>query len=141
MSTATAPKFVVGDLVWAKMKGFSPWPGKIVEPTSANLKRPAGQYKNKSIQCVYFFGSNNYAWIPEDAIKPYTEHKEQNVKLNKSHTFKEAIEKIEEYIATGGKSLNLDGNTGIAADGNNTDADGKGEFLFLLVFPSKCSLH
>ena len=25
----TAHKFRIGDPVWAKMKGFSPWPGKV----------------------------------------------------------------------------------------------------------------
>jgi hypothetical protein len=29
-------KFRIGDPVWAKMKGFSPWPGKVI---LAKLKR------------------------------------------------------------------------------------------------------
>jgi hypothetical protein len=33
-------KFRVGDPVWAKMKGFSPWPGRVVVPPS-EVKRPA----------------------------------------------------------------------------------------------------
>ena len=32
--------FRVGDGVWAKMKGFSAWPGKIEIPTDG-MKRPA----------------------------------------------------------------------------------------------------
>ena len=100
-STSSGPKYSVGDLVWAKMKGFSPWPGKIVDPSSANMRRPPGNFKAKATQCVYFFGSNNFAWIQEDAIKPYKEFKEQYCKSNKSHAFKEAIEKMEEYIKKG----------------------------------------
>ncbi|XP_074593387.1 nucleosome-destabilizing factor [Brevipalpus obovatus] len=102
MKTETiGSKFNIGDLVWAKMKGFSPWPGKVVPPHE-NMKRPPGNYKNKPIQCVYFFGSNNYAWIQEDAIKPYPDMKEAYSKLNKSNAFKEALDKIEEYIKSGG---------------------------------------
>lgn len=86
--------FQVGDLVWAKMKGFSPWPGKIVNPTK-DVKRPA--YK-KPMQCVFFFGTDNYAWIPEDAIKPYEAFKEQLIKQYKSPMFRDAIEAIEDYI-------------------------------------------
>jgi len=33
--------FRVGDPVWAKMKGFSPWPGKVCLPPT-DCKRPAG---------------------------------------------------------------------------------------------------
>ncbi|GAB6031753.1 hypothetical protein CHUAL_010166 [Chamberlinius hualienensis] len=86
--------FNVGDLVWAKMKGFSPWPGKIVNPTK-DVKRPA--YK-KPMQCVFFFGTDNYAWIPDESIKPYEAFKEQYSKQNKSLMFKEAVEAIEDYI-------------------------------------------
>lgn len=32
--------FRVGDAVWAKMKGFAAWPGKIEIPTDG-MKRPA----------------------------------------------------------------------------------------------------
>ena len=31
----------IGDPVWAKMKGFSPWPGKVCLPPT-DCKRPAG---------------------------------------------------------------------------------------------------
>lgn len=95
-------KFNIGDLVWAKMKGFSPWPGKVVPPHE-NMKKPPGNYKSKPIQCVYFFGSDNFAWIQEDAIKPYKEMKEQFSKLNKSNPFKEALDRIEDYIKSGCK--------------------------------------
>ena len=101
MSASAAPKFQVGDLVWAKMKGFSPWPGKLVDSSQTTLRKPPGNLRSKVNQCVYFFGSNNFAWIPEDSIKPYAEFKDQNIKLNKSNSFKEAITVIEEYIRRG----------------------------------------
>ena len=34
----TAHKFRIGDPVWAKMKGFSPWPGKVSQ-TSTDYRR------------------------------------------------------------------------------------------------------
>ncbi|KAL1434058.1 hypothetical protein MTO96_012049 [Rhipicephalus appendiculatus] len=62
-----ATKYNIGDPVWAKMKGFSPWPGKVANPTK-EVKRPA---LKKPMHCIFFFGTNNYAWIQEDQIKPY----------------------------------------------------------------------
>ena len=100
-STASAPKYQLGDLVWAKMKGFTPWPGKLVEPNNTTLKKPPGNLKSDVSHCVYFFGSNNYAWIPEASIKPYAEFKDANIKLNKSKSFKEAIQLIDDFISQG----------------------------------------
>ncbi|XP_063987731.1 cytokine-like nuclear factor N-PAC [Diachasmimorpha longicaudata] len=91
--------YKVGDLVWAKMKGFSPWPGRVSNP-SKDLKKPSHS-KKSPIYCIFFFGTNNYGWIEESNMKSYREHKETCMKLNKSAAFKDAIEAIEEFIAKG----------------------------------------
>jgi 3-hydroxyisobutyrate dehydrogenase len=74
------------------MKGFSYWPGKVVNPTK-DLQRPG---LKKPMQCIFFFGTKNYAWIPDDLIRPYEEHKDQFCK-NKSSSFQDAVEEVEEY--------------------------------------------
>ncbi|KAK7872566.1 hypothetical protein R5R35_013794 [Gryllus longicercus] len=94
-----AEMFKIGDLVWAKMKGFSPWPGLVSNPTK-DLKRPTS--KKSAQQCIFFFGTNNYAWIEEANIKPYFEYRERLVKSNKSGAFKDALDAIEEYIKNNG---------------------------------------
>ncbi|KAI5733366.1 hypothetical protein M8J76_011024 [Diaphorina citri] len=92
--------FKIGDLVWAKMKGFPPWPGKVsVPPSDIATKKP-----KKPSSCIYFFGSKNYAWIEDNFIKPYQEHKETLEKSNKSVSFKEACAAIEDYIANRGEN-------------------------------------
>lgn len=91
--------FKLGDLVWAKMKGFSPWPGRVSVP-SKDLKKPANTKKGP-VQCIFFFGTNNYAWIEESHIKPYQKYKDTLVKSSKSGAFKDAVEAIEEFIAKG----------------------------------------
>lgn len=101
MSGTTAPKYQVGDLVWGKLKGYSPWPGKITDPSHTSLKKPPGNLRGKVNHCVYFFGSNNFGWLPEDAIKPYQEFKETNLKLCKTKAFQAAVEIIDDYIARG----------------------------------------
>ncbi|CAN8032670.1 unnamed protein product [Ixodes persulcatus] len=91
-----ATKYNIGDPVWAKMKGFSPWPGKVANPTK-DVKRPA---LKKPMQCIFFFGTNNYAWIQEDQIQPYEGKKDQLSKSSKTASFKEAVEAIEDYVKT-----------------------------------------
>jgi len=86
----------LGDLVWAKMKGFSPWPGKIASPPKdlKRISKPPG----KTASCVFFFGTDNFAWIEDFNIKPYHEFKDQFTKACKSRAFIEACQAIEQYI-------------------------------------------
>ncbi|XP_028137445.1 cytokine-like nuclear factor N-PAC isoform X2 [Diabrotica virgifera virgifera] len=86
----------VGDLVWAKMKTFSPWPARVVQP-GPNTPSKTGK---KDMHWVYFFGSKNYAWIESSNVKPYEEYKDKFISSNKSSTtsqFKKAIVEIEEF--------------------------------------------
>lgn len=77
------------------MKGFSPWPGKISDPPLELRKAPK---KNVATQCIYFFGTRNYAWIEEQNIKPYLPYKDDLLKTSKTGAFRDAVEQIEEYI-------------------------------------------
>ncbi|XP_063365953.1 cytokine-like nuclear factor N-PAC isoform X2 [Cydia amplana] len=98
-------EYKLGDLVWAKMKGFSPWPGRVAIPTPELSKPP----KKSAVQCIFFFGTNNYAWIEDNNIKPYQEFKEQLIKSCKTAAFKEAVSQIEEYIVNPEKFGDIDG--------------------------------
>jgi len=82
--------------VWAKMKGFSPWPGKVCMPPP-DVKRPAIK---KQMHCVNFFGTNDFAWIEEFSIKDYLEFKDQFVKSKQNKQMALAIEQIEKYLKT-----------------------------------------
>ncbi|KAK2165560.1 hypothetical protein LSH36_48g00033 [Paralvinella palmiformis] len=85
--------FKTGDLVWAKMKGFPAWPGKLIDPK--NDKKTEKRPKNKHF--VFFYGSENYAWIPEEQIWSYMTHKDKFILTNRvPRGFKEAVESIED---------------------------------------------
>nr|XP_027232837.1 putative oxidoreductase GLYR1 homolog [Penaeus vannamei] len=86
--------YKLGDLVWAKMKGFSPWPGKII-PARENVKKPS----KKNCHFIYFFGSENYAWIESANVKPYFQYKNRLMNANKTTPFKDAVGAIEQYIS------------------------------------------
>uniref|UniRef100_UPI00398F120C cytokine-like nuclear factor N-PAC isoform X2 n=1 Tax=Pristiophorus japonicus TaxID=55135 RepID=UPI00398F120C len=83
----------VGDLVWGKLGGYPPWPGKIVNPPK-DLKKPRG----KKCFFVKFFGTEDHAWIKVDQLKSYQLHKEEMVKITKGKRFQQAVDAVEEFI-------------------------------------------
>ncbi|KAL5012099.1 hypothetical protein ScPMuIL_010650 [Solemya velum] len=90
-----ADKFKVGDLVWAKMKGFPAWPGRVIQP-KAEVKKPSNK---KNSRFVFFFGSENYAWIPEDTIWSYARNRDRFTLASRiPKGFKEALEAIEDAL-------------------------------------------
>lgn len=102
-------KYKIGDPVWSKMRGYIPWPSRIAAPYESSLenKTPA-KAKHIPSYLVYFFGSNNFAWMPEDTIKPYEEFKDKNKNGGKQPSFKQGVKLIEEYCNTGGQEKLLD---------------------------------
>ncbi|XP_002738027.1 uncharacterized protein LOC100367134 [Saccoglossus kowalevskii] len=90
-----AAKFNLGDLVWAKLSSFPAWPGKVVRPMK-NVKKPTGK---KPVHFIFFFGTQDYAWVKDDNLKPYVEYKEKLSKAAKGIRFQRAIEAIEDVIS------------------------------------------
>lgn len=120
---SSEPLYKFGDPVWSKMRGFCAWPSRIGDPSESALKNNLSdkQKGSKPSYLVYFFGSNNWAWMPEDTIKPYGTDTEKMEKGSKSVQFKQGLQQIKDYIAQGGKdSLTLP-NSGGAIQNNNND--------------------
>ncbi|KAL4246596.1 hypothetical protein ABKN59_008780 [Abortiporus biennis] len=66
--------YEIRDVVLAKVRGFPPWPGMIVNPESVppNVakERPNGKSKKGTWYCVRFFPDGDYAWmVPKDISK------------------------------------------------------------------------
>lgn len=121
----TEAKFSIGDPVWSKMKGYCPWPSRIANPNESTLKNNDKTKTNKPSYLVYFFGSNNFAWMSEDTIKPYEEFKEKNKNGAKNVQFKQGIKQIEEYIANGGQKELIEATSAINQDNPASPASGK----------------
>ncbi|CAL8079547.1 unnamed protein product [Orchesella dallaii] len=103
----TEQEIKIGDLVWAKMKGWSPWPGKVCSPTP-ELMKSKSKTTNKNQYCIWFFGTNNYAWIEEHSIKDYEQYKDRLSKTCKNAAFKEACTAIEDYITRKAAGIDVD---------------------------------
>ncbi|CAH1778132.1 unnamed protein product [Owenia fusiformis] len=76
------------------MKGFPAWPGKVIEPKPEIKVR-----SKKNHQFVFFFGSENYAWVPNESIWLYPEHKSRFTLTSRiPKGFKEAMESVEDIL-------------------------------------------
>lgn len=93
--------FKIGDVVWTKMRGYCPWPSRIASPYESSLRNTEAEKSKtpKPYYLVYFFGSNNYAWMSEETLKPYKEYEvEYKKKGKKNQQFKKGLEAIELYM-------------------------------------------
>ncbi|GIX73358.1 putative oxidoreductase GLYR1 homolog [Caerostris extrusa] len=77
----------VGDLVWAKMKSFPPWPAQIVVPPEDAKNRKGKHY-------VFFFGSKNYAWIKTEDINHHDEQLIPPPGKKRTLLFQNAVDEI-----------------------------------------------
>ncbi|KAH7913286.1 hypothetical protein BJ138DRAFT_969298, partial [Hygrophoropsis aurantiaca] len=74
------------DIVLAKVRGYPPWPGMVVDPGSAPSgvvkERPSG--KKTSFYCVRFFPAGDYAWLVSKDISKLQPHEIQAY-INEPH--------------------------------------------------------
>ncbi|KAI8992925.1 hypothetical protein BD414DRAFT_412571 [Trametes punicea] len=70
--------YEVRDIVLAKVRGFPPWPGMIVDPDTVPeavaRERPNGKSKKGNWYCVRFFPAGDYAWIVPKDISRLQQH-------------------------------------------------------------------
>ncbi|PCH35978.1 hypothetical protein WOLCODRAFT_28250 [Wolfiporia cocos MD-104 SS10] len=71
---AKEQSYDVRDVVLAKVRGYPPWPGMIVDPDSVpenvQNERPNAKTKKGNWYCVRFFPAGDYAWmVPKDISK------------------------------------------------------------------------
>lgn len=69
-------KFRKGEIVWAKVKGFPWWPGKI-DSVSLKNKQTAREDLNKSSDYFYsidFFGDNSHIELPSDKVENFNDN-------------------------------------------------------------------
>ncbi|DAZ98252.1 TPA: hypothetical protein N0F65_008937 [Lagenidium giganteum] len=65
-----------GNIVWAKMVGFPYWPGVVADPRKLppKVREQAGKFVDSKL-CVYFYMTNNFAWILYKNVESWDDNK------------------------------------------------------------------
>jgi len=81
----------VGSLVWAKMKGYPPWPAIVVpDPSSGRFKewKKGGEWRH----VLFLEYRNEVAWLPLNQLKHFSIKGEAKVKKGNKKTLVKAVE-------------------------------------------------
>ncbi|TFK19285.1 hypothetical protein FA15DRAFT_601847 [Coprinopsis marcescibilis] len=64
------------DIVLGKVRGYAPWPGMIVDPTSvpAHVTEERPSNKKTTFYCIRFFPTGDYSWLVEKDISKLQPH-------------------------------------------------------------------
>uniref|UniRef100_A0A1B6H1R7 PWWP domain-containing protein n=1 Tax=Cuerna arida TaxID=1464854 RepID=A0A1B6H1R7_9HEMI len=87
----TTPKFMIGDKVFARMRGYPPWPAK-VEGVINNTSTKTIKYR------VYFYGTKQIAICKQEDLCSYVENKAVLGKPKKSKGFNDSLLEIDSEL-------------------------------------------
>lgn len=83
-------EFRTADLVFAKIKGYPPWPARVEKDLPTGFKPTPGRYP------VFFFGTYETAVVAAKDLYPYEQYKHQFGIKRKMKNFNEGLEEIEQ---------------------------------------------
>uniref|UniRef100_A0A1B6M7W3 PWWP domain-containing protein n=1 Tax=Graphocephala atropunctata TaxID=36148 RepID=A0A1B6M7W3_9HEMI len=86
----TSPKFGPGDKIFAKVRGYPPWP--------ARVEGVADETPNKMKYHVYFYGTGETAVCKQEELFPYVDNREKFGKPMKKKGFNEALLQIDSEL-------------------------------------------
>lgn len=88
------PKYARGEKVFAKVRGYPPWP--------ARVEGVADETPNKMKYHIYFYGTAETAICKADELFPYVENRAKYGKPLKKRGFNEALQQVDEELGLTG---------------------------------------
>uniref|UniRef100_A0A1B6IHZ8 PWWP domain-containing protein n=1 Tax=Homalodisca liturata TaxID=320908 RepID=A0A1B6IHZ8_9HEMI len=107
------PKFMIGDKVFARMRGYPPWPAK-VEGVVENTSTKSIKYR------VYFYGTKQIAICKQEDVCSYVENKAVLGKPKKSKGFNDSLLEIDSEL---NESFNHSDTSQVIDHTNNGNVD------------------
>nr|XP_043614230.1 uncharacterized protein LOC122586292 [Erigeron canadensis] len=89
--------FVVGDLVWGKIKSHPWWPGQIYDPSDAS--EYAVSIKRRGHLLVVYFGDGSFSWCKASQLKAYIDDFQEMSNKSDSKNFVTAVKKSLEQVS------------------------------------------
>ncbi|RKO92020.1 hypothetical protein BDK51DRAFT_45088 [Blyttiomyces helicus] len=86
---------IPGDNVWAKLKGFSWWPSKVLSEDELPPEMVSSKPRSSKVTPVFFHGSHDYGWITHDMVKPFEEFRDV-YSNSKNKKFLRALEEVDD---------------------------------------------
>jgi len=83
--------FKIGEIVWTKLRGHPWWPSRIEDEETIPQNVLQQKPRNGNSIPVMFFGSRDYAWVGNEAIKSFEDHKKDFIKKKNSALFDKAV--------------------------------------------------
>lgn len=90
--------FYFGQLVWAKMKGFSAHPAVVINEKEVPALQKKKHHKNQI--AVQFFQNteNNFAFVGTSEVEDFFKHREERSSKNKTKAMQKVLERVDQYI-------------------------------------------
>lgn len=84
-------EFKIGEIVWTKLRGHPWWPSRIEDEETIPKNVLQQKPRNGNSIPVMFFGSRDYAWVGNESIKSFNDHKKDFIKKKNSALFDKAV--------------------------------------------------
>ncbi|CAH1992901.1 unnamed protein product [Acanthoscelides obtectus] len=96
---AVTPNLNLDEFVWAKVRGHPYWPGIVLSPgPRADLPEKPVSTTEENYFWIYFFGSRDYAWVPEKQVKSFRKHYSQYATHKRTRLFLNAVKEVETHM-------------------------------------------
>lgn len=129
------PKFAADDKVFAKLRGYPPWP--------ARVEGVADETPNKIKYHVFFYGTGETAVCKQEELCLYVENKEKYGKPMKKKGFNTALAQIDAELGLGpsDQSPSLDQENGFNLSSSLSEANGKSDTITPVTSKNKSTIQ
>ncbi|KAJ3044413.1 kinesin-like nuclear fusion protein [Rhizophlyctis rosea] len=88
-------EYQVGEVVWAKMRGYPWWPGRVAAEDYLPDIVKASKHARASLP-VHFFGTGDYTFCKGDKLRPFEQCREELSKKTKTPAFLKALREADD---------------------------------------------
>ncbi|KAI8833845.1 hypothetical protein BJ741DRAFT_611224 [Chytriomyces cf. hyalinus JEL632] len=90
---ASSQVYLPGMLVWAKVRGYPWWPGRVEDEDSlpGNITSIKPNRSATLHAPILFFGTRDYGWMSYEDLRPFEQYKDELSKKNKTSSFVNAV--------------------------------------------------